>query len=87
MDQAEEREPQGSFADGVIDDLMPEEFDWRAMVSSYPVPALAISVVCGYMLGRRHGSAILEAVGDFASSEVDRNISSVLGRDDGGEAD
>lgn len=85
--EAEDREPEGSFADEVIDDLLPEGFDWRAMVCSYPVPALAISAACGYVLGRRHGTAILEALGDFASSEVDRNISSFLGHDAGDSTD
>ena len=79
--EAAETAGQSSLADDVLDDLMPEGFEWREMVSSYPMPALAISTVCGFFLGRKHGAAILDALTSFASSEVDRNISSFLGRD------
>ena len=77
-----EAEAENSFADDLLDDLLPESLDWRSMVSSYPVAALAISALGGYFLGRRHGAAILEALSSFAASEVDRNVSAFLGRDD-----
>ncbi|MEM7354820.1 MAG: hypothetical protein AAF657_28685 [Acidobacteriota bacterium] len=71
-----------SLADELLDDVLPEGLDWRGMVVSYPVAALALSVAGGYLLGRRHGTAILDALSRFAADEVDRNVSALIGRDD-----
>ena len=75
-------EAESSFAEEVLDDVLPEGFDWRAMVCSYPLPALAISAVGGFFLGRKHGTAILEALSSFTAQEVDRTLSAFLGSDD-----
>ncbi len=76
-----EGEPEVPFADGVLDDLLPGDLDWRRLVRSYPVPALVASGVAGFFLGSRHGAEILSALSGFATREVDRNISSFLGDD------
>lgn len=70
-----------SFVDGVLDDLLPDDLDWRALVCSYPVPALVLSGLGGFLLGSRHGNEIIRALSRFASREVDRNISTFLGDD------
>ncbi len=80
-----EGEKETSFADELLDDVLPDSLDWRAMVTSYPVVAMAVSTLGGFFLARRHGSAILDAVSSFAAGEVDRNVSSFLGRDDGAD--
>ena len=71
------------FADELIDDLLPEDLDWRGLVRSYPLSALVVSGTAGFFLGRRHGAAILAALSDFAAREVDRNVSALLGDDRG----
>ncbi len=76
-----EGEERVSFVDGVLDDLLPEELDWRRLVRSYPLPALVLSGLGGFFLGTRHGTEILSALSNFATSEVDRNISTLLGND------
>ncbi len=76
-----EDEAKASYADELLDDLLPENLDWRDLVRSHPLPALIVSGVAGYLLGRRHGVAILEALQDFATREVDRNVSALLGDD------
>ena len=78
-----EGEARPSLADELIDDLLPEDLDWRGLVRSYPIPALVVSGLGGFFLGRRHGAAILEAFSSFAAREVDRNVSAFLGRDGG----
>ncbi len=78
-----EGEAKTSVADEMLDDLLPETLDWRELVCSYPAPALILSGAAGFFLGRRHGTAILEALSDFASREVDRNVSALLGDDRG----
>ena len=80
-------EPKGSMADDILDELMPEGLDWRDKVVAYPLTALVLSGLGGFVLGRRHGGAILEALSNFAASEVDRNISNFLGDDRGERRD
>ncbi len=80
-DRVMDGEPRKSLADDVLDELMPEGLDWRDKVVAYPLTALVLSGLGGFVLGRRHGSAILEALSNFAATEVDRNISSILGAD------
>ncbi len=74
-----EDEARDSYADGILDDLLPDDLDWRRLVRSYPIPVLVLSGLGGFFLGSRHGSEILSALSSFATSEVDRNISSFLG--------
>ncbi len=76
-----EGEERASFVDGILDDLLPEELDWRRLVRSYPLPALMLSGLGGFFLGSRHGAEILSALSNFATREVDRNISTLLGND------
>ena len=74
-----EDEAKPSFADELLDDLLPENLDWRDLVRSRPFPALIVSGLAGFFLGRRHGTAIVEALSDFTAREVDRNVSALLG--------
>ncbi|MCP3961822.1 MAG: hypothetical protein GY719_28600 [bacterium] len=82
-----EAEAESSYTDQLIDDLLPGELDWRGLVCSYPIPALVVSGLAGFFLGSRHGSAILDALTSFATREVDRNMSSLLGGEDGRSSD
>lgn len=60
----------------VIDDLLPERLDWRRLVRTYPVPALLVAAAGGYLLGRRHGPAVLSALPALAMSQVTRRFDS-----------
>jgi hypothetical protein len=79
-----EGEAKDSFADGIVDELLPDDLDWRDLVCSYPIPALVLAGLGGFLLGSRHGEQILSALSSFATREVDRNISSLLGDDEDG---
>ncbi len=81
-----EEDGEVSFVDGMLDDLLPEDLDWRGQVRRYPMSALVISGLAGFFLGSRHGAEIISALSNFATREVDRNISSFLG-DDAGRRD
>jgi len=59
-----------SFADELVDDLLPGEFDWRRVVRRYPIPALAVAALGGYLLARSRGPELLAALGDAASAQV-----------------
>ncbi len=65
----------------LVDELMPEGFDWERLVREYPLPALALAAIGGFFLGRRRGPQILSALSGFAAAEVSRNINGVLGQE------
>lgn len=75
-------------ADEVVDELLPIDFDWRRLVCAYPLPALAVAAAGGFLLGRRHGPALVAAATAFVTEEVTRNVHSLLqdGLPAGGEA-
>lgn len=63
-----------SPADEFLDELMPPEFDWRAVVRRHPLPALGVAALAGYWLGRsRRGAALAEAaIGAAAFAALSR---------------
>jgi len=65
---------------GVVDELMPEGFDWERLVREYPIPALALAAIGGFFLGRQRGPQILAALSGFAAAEVSRNVNGLLGQ-------
>lgn len=72
---------QRSATDAVVDELMPEEFDWRRMVRKYPLASLAIATLGGYMLGRSRGREVLAALSLFAADSVSGQVNELLGKD------
>jgi hypothetical protein len=70
-----------STIDDLLDEVLPEELEWDRMVRSYPLPALAVAAVGGFLLGLSHGPAIVAAVTGYVSAQVTRNVSQVLGHD------
>jgi len=80
MTELQERE---SVIDELIDDLVPAGMDWERLVVTYPIPALLLAAIGGFLLGRRHGPEIIAAVSGFAAAEVSRNVEPFLGREAG----
>jgi hypothetical protein len=70
-----------SIVGDLLDDLLPEGLDWQELVRSYPIPALALAALGGFLLGRSHGPAIVKAVSGLAAAEVAKNVSSLLGQE------
>jgi len=64
----------------VVDELMPEGFDWEQLVRDYPIPALLLAGIGGFFLGRQRGPQILAALSGFAAAEVSRNVNRALGQ-------
>jgi hypothetical protein len=58
----------------VIDDLLPKRLDWKRLVRTYPVPSLLVAAAGGYLLGRRHGAAVLASLSGLAVSQVSRHL-------------
>ena len=69
------------FADQLLDEMLPEELDWRRLVTTYPVTSLALAAVGGYLLGRSRGVAIVGALATFASTTVARNVNALIGEE------
>ena len=69
------------FADQLVDDLLPDEFNWRRLLREYPLPSLAAAGVGGYLLGRTRGGVVVAALAAFASDTLSRNVNSLLGED------
>lgn len=76
----EPRDRANSVADEVIDELMPSELDWRAMVRRYPLAALLLAGVGGYVLGRSRGTDILSSLSNFAADTLTDNVNELLGK-------
>jgi len=70
-----------SFADQLVDDLLPDEVEWRRLVTSYPVISLTLAGVGGYVLGRSRGATIVAALAAFASDTLSRNVNALVGED------
>jgi hypothetical protein len=71
-----------SVANRFLDDLLPEELEWERLVRSYPIAALVVAGVAGYLLGTRSGGPILAAVGATATRRVTGLVNADFGDDD-----
>lgn len=68
-------------AHDVVDEVLPEEFEWERLVRTYPVPALLLAGLGGFVLARARGQAVLAALGAFAADRVTDEVHRVLGED------
>lgn len=76
----EELERQGTNADQLLDELMPEELDWQRLVRAYPLAALSIAAVGGFFLGRSRGRTIVVALSAFAADSLTENVNTFIGK-------
>lgn len=67
-----------SWADDILDELLPDELDWQAKVRAYPLAALAVAGGLGFFLGQSRGALLASAVSRFAVDRVSHNIGDVL---------
>lgn len=80
MEDFLEDEVRHSTADDLLDEILPDGLDWQRLVRTYPIPAVLLAALGGFLLGRSHGPAIVSAVSGFAAAEVSKNVGDVLGR-------
>lgn len=71
--------PDEEKAHEVVDEVMPEEFEWERLVRDYPVPSLVLAVVGGFWLGRSRGRVISGAVAAWAASRLVEQVNELLG--------
>lgn len=65
----------------VVDELLPETFDWERLVRSYPLPALLLAAAGGFVLGRHRGGAVLGALTSYGAMRIADGVNQVLGED------
>lgn len=70
-----------TFADELLDELLPDALDWRHLTVKYPRAALAVAAACGFWLGRSRGTLLLAAVGSYLAAELGETVSEMLGEE------
>jgi hypothetical protein len=70
--------PNDDRADALVDQLMPDGFEWRRLTRSYPRTAMTIAFAGGLVIGRTHGGGLLAALTGFVISEVSRNVQGMV---------
>ncbi|MGH9380788.1 MAG: hypothetical protein ACRD2Z_09270 [Thermoanaerobaculia bacterium] len=78
--EARQRTERHAVADTVLDELIPEQLDWRDLVVRYPLPALLVAALGGYWLGSRRGRDLTSAAAAFAGERVDEQVTRFMGR-------
>ena len=63
-----------SAPDELIDDLLPVELDWAGLVRRHPIPSLAVAALGGFLVGKLHGTRIVETVGAVASERLNQSL-------------
>jgi len=71
---------QPSLLDDLLDELLPDDLEWRGLVSRYPKSALTLAALGGFYLGRKHGRELVEAVSELAANTVSESVNGVFGR-------
>ena len=66
--------PPRSRADEIVDQLMPDGFEWRRLVCSYPRTAMLVAMAGGFVVGRAQGAGMLAGLSGFVLGEVSRNV-------------
>ncbi|HVR99699.1 MAG TPA: hypothetical protein VMW27_23950 [Thermoanaerobaculia bacterium] len=72
-----------SIESNLLHEILPEELDWERLVVRYPIPALLLAAVGGFLLGRSHGPGLLTALSSYAAAEMSKNVGQILGQDIG----
>jgi hypothetical protein len=69
-----------SFADEILDEILPSSMDWHGLVRRYPRASLVTAAAAGFWIGRRHGTMVVTAVGAWVAGQVSDAMGSVLGQ-------
>lgn len=69
-----------SLADEILDEILPEEIDWRQIVWSYPKSTLALAALGGFLLGRSNGRKLMGAAADYVGETATDGVNEFLGR-------
>ena len=65
--------------DRFIDELLPEDLEWRRLAGAYPLASLAVAAAGGFWIGRQHGPTLLRAASDLLSREMTNHVQGLFG--------
>lgn len=64
-----------------LEGLLDGGFDWVDLVRAYPIPALLLAAIGGFVIGRTRGEEVVEALSEFAASRVSQHVNEALGEE------
>lgn len=73
-----------ALAGQLLDEVLPDSFEWERIVRTYPVAAVLTAALGGYLLGRSRGPAIVSAVSALVTDRVSERFSSLVDPDGAG---
>jgi len=65
-------------ADTLVDELLPAEVDWQHWVRKYPLAALSLAALGGYLLARSRGPELIDTIGARAADAVSQNVDHLI---------
>jgi len=71
--------PTEPTAHDMVDEVLPEEFEWERLAREYPAPALLLAAAGGFWLGCTRGRLIVSALAAYAGGLIVREVNEVLG--------
>jgi anti-sigma-K factor RskA len=72
----------GDAAGEILDEILPDELDWRSLVLRYPRAALLAAAAGGFWLARVRGRALVASVAAFAADQATATVESFLGEEE-----
>ena len=61
-------------ANTLVDELLPEELDWQYWVRLYPIAAVSLAALAGFLLARSRGPELVETISNRAADAVSENV-------------
>ena len=65
-------------ADTLVNELLPEELDWQYWVRSYPITALSLAALGGFLLARKRGPELVETMSTRAADTITENVQHLI---------
>ncbi len=65
---------------GLLGDWI-DDLDYETLIRRYPLPALALAAVGGFVLGRTRGETVMNALASFAVGHISEQVNTALGKD------
>ncbi|MDX1998555.1 MAG: hypothetical protein SF066_12630 [Thermoanaerobaculia bacterium] len=67
-----------AWAAGLLDEVVPEEFEWERVVINHPIASVLAVALGGYLLGRSRGSMILGSLGGLLADSLTDRVSNLV---------
>lgn len=61
-------------ADTLVDELLPAEMDWQSWVRKYPITAISLAALGGFLLARSRGPELVDSLSTKAADTLSENV-------------